>query len=1770
MLDDRISHDDAGNQGYQSSYNFQEKVPKNLKNKVSQGANLSDKELMHLYLKDRGTSRIFRIVKILMANVDQKEKWRAAGDAKYSIIKSLSSSASETASQTKSFATQHFNTSKTESKNQASKATKPQEAILVMDCLNANKSILDKIFPTIDLEKLDPTQKKALVHLLNKIDSEDDPASRSLLIKVIKHVTTGQIPASINEFDACYEGFQKLNAFRKATNPLVFAASNWKGQLESNNVIDDAFISSLKTGWSNCLDEILKRPCTQTEKLEKFILSILTESEKKGTTPFNITGEKEQMLMILLSASEESPDFLNELIVRLENQGNWLDKIAGAFLTPALFVQKLAEEIRQEASKQVIEEYKQQFDPTLNDLIDSFLQARFPDAPPKQSELPDVQHLPGLLLLFKMENDSSPLAFDALTHSENRNAFYDAFGKFIPNDHKQFSLELLNALDQMAKFGSQLIHEHAYDPKEVTSGCVKYFASQRFNKQLLAAPQNVAKLNAYLLPLVSPKKDWQAELQKETANVPESLVQEFVRILDSKGLQPRNQQEVQVLATLLFAGASIQADNDYPITAIAKGIVDFLATQRQKKEAFSAPLIEREKEIIPFCYEHLTAIEGWSSQLEGNVPATQQAFCRALIAQMNADTKLIGPINSKELKALEKLIQLGVEIASDKNNAYDTESVAAGCAAYLKKMRSERKSFAEMTSLGGLISHVNKGDLYPFCFTGLANRLLRGHPDRTKIMEMLNQSIGGKTVPLLPQGRKRLEALIQGITSEQFAQGKGVHHFAAAAKFTTILHDLRLRSIVELNESDNTTQEVLEFFNYCQHEQFEKLSNASEVIEEIQQRPLESMQTLFHVVASVLMGKDNKELATISENFNEFIDSFYKKDPAGFFLLLRNQLNKFSAQLKLTESTSVTVSINTLALIKELQSEAQNIQAAYQSNELKESHNVNSYGVLGDLVYQGITGLAAIQQERNNGTYKNEETLKEAAQGLKILEKAIINKYAVAALLSTPKTTQKAVAIGLKIGLSIQMLKLKKEIQKAEKEGRLEDKDHLTVQLKIIKSIRSNREIARLLTPLAMSLLKNHKIHEHKTTIRTLRKLLEHPEYVLTEKDKIKLSEQLATSSSVIFSEIEKNYPRLLETLTDGVFNLPKQGKEKKTTVSNPLPMPKPAKPLTQAQQANASKAIEKLATAFQEEYPLEAEDAAKAVARKKAEEAAKAQEKPASNWFGSLTQGWNQFTKAVETAAHEISDSAKKTFGDYQRNQAVRAIFLLLQKELENHPYLADHFDENQKEEVLRLVKEAAQLQANGTYSSEIIAIACRLFIENETNSERKLDIPILPRLNEKTTAEKLADYSFLADIESAINLSEHSDPLMKKRIAKLLAQTLEPSTEPLNEIGKRNILALATVMKDPDFAGGKPLGLPIVTQQFRYMLPEGLNTITALNKDEISPETLESFKLRSQRLVEQGINLSSLQAGLTNQPAKAIGLLTKPLFDNIATDRKIAAEMHQTLVVLAENIENSGHMDWIQSQMDAYLEKLGVLKAVEIDANVSMRQVTTRITEEGKALKAFMEAQRRIPTHEEAQAMGVMAPLFCNLVRKATLVKEVQNASTVSSLSPTDPIRMAVEQLPAVSEGLKYAKPFLSLVKGSSPILAGLVNNAAYPVLSLVFPFLIRRIEAKDALTPEEQNELDLLKFLSDEENLKAIISLASPLINSLLDRHDFSRYEKLIDQIIKIGDPNDKNGVHEVELMEALIDSSDIVFDEFNQHYSEVIPAFLNAVKAIQFLA
>lgn len=1892
-------------------------VPKSVQKKISQGHQVEDlgkSDLMHLHLKTtKQQSWLQRTFSILFASAEKKALWEASGKQLHSTLIS-SSSVSEEEARIGASTSSIFNseTASAASSEETATTSHTQSAHLLRQTLLQDESArahLNKMFPSLNLENANPQQLAILSSLLKSIDEVQDPASHALLLKVVKHQTAGQIPSTKEALISILEGFKKLDQFRKQVGDAVFVASNWKGQLTPGQSIDDAFVAQLSNrltqqGWANCMKRLLDQPGMQQEQLDKFVFSILADDEKKGRASFDTTGEKEKMLMALLAASDEDGGFFTQLFERLEGQTtNLLDQTAAAVLSPTAFIAKLTQEIRAENSGKRIDAYKQQFAPSLSSMIDDYLKANFPDAPPQQSELPAPDELPKMLLLYKMGENTQLLARDALTDETRRDAFHKAFAKFLPKDPSLVTSTQIEALDQMAKMGGKLIDTYAYDLSEVIKWCKNHFKTLQTRKQQLSAPADAQALNILLLKSVSPKAGWQTGLQEATKLLPEELVSGLTSALKKNNLlQPRNQDELSALAALLAAGAEIHQAQGFPIGAIVLGLTDYLSEQRQRNETFTAPILMAAAAITPFCYQHLTAMDGWKDKLMRNVPLAQQEFCRTFSAHMLQATGLVGPINDEELAALEKLVQLGAEIVHDRHNAYDADSVAAGCVAYLQRMRDERRSFAEITSLGGLITHVTTSDLYPLCFTGLIDNLLKEQRDRQPITQLLSQTIKGQTQPLTEQGRQRLQALIKEMTNKDFAQGKGVRHFAAAAKFPSILFDLRLNTVDELNTSSISPERLHVLFNYVQHEQF-NLPDPSEIFAEVHQRPIASAKTLTAGVVKTLMGEDHKDLEPTVENLNKIIDDLAEKDPGGVLQIVQSQLNKLAGQLGLSESAGISVSIDTAALISGLRSEAQRLQAPYQNNQeilqlldsiqhslekekaVKEylelssaiekkagkekepstkktarlqelnqdphvasyqkfltikdgatteksaeetqtligqvnqlitempapttakpkkttlfsftskqaapidvaqdlhllteklalprtihTGNLNSFGIAGELAYRGVNALAELQAARNRGTYGNNDELREIAEGLKFLESKFVGLLAKTAISLAPAAL---VSKGIEIGIKLQTRSLNKAIRQAQKEGRSEDEQALQAQLKVLELVRNNsKSIAEAVMPIATVLLKNHKLHKHGDAIKTLRKILEDPSYVITESDKAMLAGQLAQSADTLLAEIGQHYPRLLEELIDTVMNLPNQGKASTTPQQQTVvPAPEP-QPLSAEQLGKAADAAQRFADKLQTEFPLRSEDEAKTAARKAMEEEEAAKAAPAaSDWFGSFTQGWNQFAKAVESAVQDASDSAKSAFVDYERNQIIRDILSPLQSQLANHPFLADHFDEGQLDELLALTKEAAAVQTNNGYSADIMATACRLFIESEVDSQGKLNIPTIPRLNEPTTAEKLAQYAFSAVIEHAVGQSGHpnaANPYFIRAVVALISHEIVPSETALNETGQKNLASLVQMMLDPTFADGKPLDLPVVTTQFKYMFPKEFNSATALNASEIPPDRLELFKETSKRQVRRGINLGSLQAGITNHTVDAIALLASPL-QNFASDKKTADDMQQAVRAFADDLQNLGQLGWVKQQMEAYLEKLGVLKAVQVDVSISTRQATSKLRNEGQNLKAFMDKEKRIPTDEEAQSIGAVTPLLCTLVKQAALVKEVINGGTAQERDPTDPVRLAAEALPEASIGLKYAKPFIGLAQGS-PVVSNLLAKAVVPVLKIfVFEAQVNQLQQQDSRTEEEEQQLELFTLLLKEENIEKMNALATPIVASILTRHDFAKYGALIDQIVKIGDRDNPNGVDEVELMSAIVETADVFLDEVDQHYSELIPDLLNAVKAIQFL-
>lgn len=1317
-------------------------------------------------------------------------------------------------------------------------------------------------------------------------------------------------------------------------------------------------------------------------------------------------------------------------------------------------------------------------------------------------------------------------------------------------------------------------------------------------------PEFPASKNEAILPQAPPAYEgWKNELPSE-----------LVQLMEQKGLKPVNPQEMEEIKTLLKMAEA----TGYPSKAITLGLVDYL----RELHTAHQPIVANQL-IAPYCFVHLSPVEAWQQDLKSKVPAAQQPFLEVFFKEMALHPKLF-PVNSDEVIALENMIALGAGIATSKENGYTKSDVAAGCVSYLAKMREEKRSFAELIRLSGLITTISPGDLYPFCFDGMVKNLAHGNPEGKNILAFFRtyEPIHGRGVPITDEGRKRLGSLLDKMGDPSFAQNKGVQHPAMPGKLPTILFDLNLTTIEDFNNSSLTPKRTAWLFDQIQKEQF-LLPSVHEVIAEVNKNPIEAGKNLAHPVIALFMGNP-KEAAKVNQDLDHLVDRLAAKDPLGMVDLTKQQLDKAMGQLQLTESVGVSASISTAGALKVVKEELtairtpennqetlrkaldeveksisskekenftlardlslkrdlslenrksvteyfQNLQQtnpkgkkgilALLSNKEKTSPQENiqviletlnaprkfneedlKNGLIGEGIKAGLDAFAGMQKLRNRGEYDDEEGLKKISDALKPFQsKAASILVGIAS--HFPKAIETLLTVVIEVVLPRQIRNLEKQLLTAKKEGDGKAIANLESQLKLLNIINENhKEIVKIIVPITLAFLKHHKLHEHRDTIKAIRTLLNDPHKELNQEARALLVSQVAKSAELIIKDVELYYPNLMETVLGALFDLPKQGKVNPQQVT--AAYSSAVKEWTAGEQENLKKAANDFQNQLVKEFPLK-------------------EEAPKAPQDDSL---WGAFSRGLRAIEESVID--------YDRNQKMRELSSHVTQELSNHPFFANHFTPDQLPELMLLMKEGLAAQGNSGYSPEVIAIACRLYIETELQRAGKLDVPMVNRIGQVSVQERLLNHGLQAMVELAVRQSNHphkEDPYLARTVATLLSKEILASQTPLNEVGRANIAALTAVLLDPQFAKGKPLDLPIVVRQFKYLFPSDFNTVAALNQQPIPQETLRAMVQKSQILVERGVNLGLLKEGVTQNPEEAVTLLTTPIIDAVVKDPQDAASVKQEVSGLVQALGQLGQVSWIKEQMGVYLEKMTILKAVQVDISISTQQATTRVQEEKDRLNAFMSAEGRLPNEEEAAKMGAITPRLVNLVKEIALVKEIQNGQHPNDLVKDDPRSALLDMLPKMSKGLQIAKPFLGMIQ-QLPGLIRVMERFVPQILKWIIQDQIALTLAKDPLTDKDRSTIEFLQLLLEKDHIEKLTKIGIPLINGILGRHDWTQHNNLVDQIIKIGDPSNQSSVNEIELMKALLDSAGVVMHEVNTHYSEAIPDLLNAIKAIQVL-
>lgn len=517
---------------------------------------------------------------------------------------------------------------------------------------------------------------------------------------------------------------------------------------------------------------------------------------------------------------------------------------------------------------------------------------------------------------------------------------------------------------------------------------------------------------------------------------------------------------------------------------------------------------------------------------------------------------------------------------------------------------------------------------------------------------------------------------------------------------------------------------------------------------------------------------------------------------------------------------------------------------------------------------------------------------------------------------------------------------------------------------------------------------------------------------------------------------------------------------------------------------------------------------------------------------------------------------------------------------------------------EIKKLIEIGYKLVEEYGYSAEEVAIACRLYCEEQVKEGKSIKAPVYLMMIEDKEKQQLLPFAFDAAVEicsrgilsGSTRQGENGateEYLKEKILFYVNHSTIKGCTTPLTPNGKKALFALIQSMLDPQFCSGKNLLDPLVIERFSLILKGSLLSHVHLI-NQANPSDILGCMVKESAVCLKKINIGTLLKVVRNNPKEFLIALSNPVLEslmgNISSDEELQTKkIARTLLTTFD--ETNASKDLV-NKIEMQLGKFD-LKGVGIDLSVSLPQLIGALRKETALLSRDLE-KGIIPKVKVAERYGMVAPLLVKLTAHIDAVQRERK----KPLDARD-TELAGSPLMSLLEELKPFAGFISAERGVEEekgtlgqIKKGLVSSITETAKSIatgesITKWIVRKVvedkiasnintlqrESRERpLTPEEGDQLKFYMLLST--NMQPVIEAVSNVAVKALSHHDLSHHTGLVGYLSALSeDPS--RPVDEKKLLEHLLVSVDALFNEIDV-YKELIPGILAALSSVQKLA
>jgi hypothetical protein len=373
-------------------------------------------------------------------------------------------------------------------------------------------------------------------------------------------------------------------------------------------------------------------------------------------------------------------------------------------------------------------------------------------------------------------------------------------------------LLVIGLLKKAEAQGNALAKKIQVDPVIIAKGYAKFFQKNKFN--YVPSEKEIIPFCEDLKPLANWKELLTANKLIKSANKLSSEqmginVKKFIGQLDGENIFPRTIEELNIIADMYLSAMSSLQDsgiqlNDDSFAMIFNKCVLVFKEQQKANKPFAIPTIDH---LISLYLPHLPLTIQWN-QIKG----AETAFGTSLTKEMRR-RGIHGLVSKYQVEAIEKQIS---DISTLQKMGYsEIEIVIAIC------------RFIQAPLIGGFDS-LQDTNLFPYLFEAvieIATEALNDpKPNVKDIIALFNEMKGRESVCLSEDGKKLLQSLTTLVASPSFAGGRSLNHFRVIAKFPTLLNDLGLKNVSNLNSYSQDPKSLINCFSQCQTALFKSLN----------------------------------------------------------------------------------------------------------------------------------------------------------------------------------------------------------------------------------------------------------------------------------------------------------------------------------------------------------------------------------------------------------------------------------------------------------------------------------------------------------------------------------------------------------------------------------------------------------------------------------------------------------------------------------------------------------------------------------------------------------------------------------------------------------------------------------------------------------------------------------------------------------------------------------------------------------------------------------